>query len=122
MSDEFMPHPLEDENYLQGSMDANTLKESMEMLVSKENIETKTEIPNPLMLAIWESIADSMETKGLVQSSAIMHTITQKLLVYMVSKNRKGRGELLEMSKNVAGYDAQQRMGMMDKLMGRGMR
>lgn len=118
MPDEFT-HPLMDPDYLQGTLDADALKESMEMLISKENIETKTEIPNPLMLAIWESIADSMESKGLEQSASIMHTITNKLLVYMVSKNRKGRGELLEMSKNVAGYEAQQRMGMTDRLMGR---
>jgi hypothetical protein len=79
--------------------DSNKLSKELAQLVSslqtKQDIELKTEIFNPLAIARLREFASWGEREGLVGIGKITEVFIQKYLEYMVSYNRQGRAEVV---------------------------
>lgn len=65
------------------------------------NIPMKTEIPQPAKLVLMKTLALYLKQKGLDEPAEILENIIQWLLVYMVSRKRKGREEVIEIIKGI---------------------
>lgn len=66
-----------------------------------KNIAMKTEIPRPARLTLMKTLAVYLKNKNLDDSSLVLTTIIDYLLIYMVSKRRKGREEVIEIIKGI---------------------
>jgi len=72
----------------------------IEMLAQLDkNIALKTEIENPEFLAFYKTCAIYLKQRGLKNSSDTLNNMIQYYLIYMVSKKRKGRLEIIEALK-----------------------
>ena len=85
-----------------------TVKQTIDLLTNKENIELKTEIPDPLRLSLWEGLRKYAGRKGLEKTQTIMEDLKEALLVYQVSKNRKSREEVIEALQSLEGEEEEE--------------
>lgn len=61
-----------------------------------KNIAMKTEIEYPELLSFYKTCAIYLKQRGLKNSSDTVNNLIKYYLLYMVSKKRKGRGEIIE--------------------------
>lgn len=66
-----------------------------------KNIALKTEIPQPSKLVLMKTLALYLRQKGLEEPAQILDNIIEYLLIYMVSRKRKGREEVIEIIKGI---------------------
>lgn len=111
---------LDDESYDHISDDENTIAKVIDMLMSDEKIELKTDIKDPWKFSMYYAMADIMERQGLVKSAAIYRAMGDKFQRFMVSKGRKGREDVKELASNLNTFVKEQEISRMDKLLGRG--
>lgn len=78
-----------------------------------KNIAMKTEIPKPSRLVLLKVLALYLKKKGLEDSGEILENIIEYLMIYNVSKKRKGREEAIEIAKGMA------RQKLTEKLLGK---
>lgn len=72
----------------------------IEMLAQLDkNIALKTEIESPEFLAFYKTCAIYLKKRGLKDSSETLNSMIKYYLIYMVSKKRKGRLEIIEALK-----------------------
>jgi len=64
-----------------------------------KNLALKTEIENPELLAFYKTCAIYLKERGLKKSSDTLNNMIKYYLIYMVSKKRKGRLEIIEALK-----------------------
>jgi len=76
--------------------DENELSKLISELINDRNIELKTEISNPLIMSILDSLGDYLEQKGLKQSSNLLKSFLFWFRVNMISFNRKSRTEYIK--------------------------
>ena len=69
------------------------MTDMLALLLSKDGIETKTEIVNPNSLAVLRVIADTLTAILFVKSSNTLSNYIMYLNEFMVSHKRKGRIE-----------------------------
>lgn len=84
------------------------------------NIDLKSEVDNPLNLAMFNAIADFLEEKNFDQSKKVFKTIIDKLLRYRISYKRKSREEMSEALKSLRHEEKEEEREMMQKLLERG--
>lgn len=65
------------------------------------NLPMKTEIPNPPKLVLMKTLAIYLKAKKLNEPAEILESIIKYLLIYMVSKKREGRREVIEIIKGI---------------------
>lgn len=65
-------------------------------LMTKENIEMKTEIHQPINLAKLYIIGQALVDMKLPKSGNLIHNFITRYLEYMVSHDRMGRKEIIE--------------------------
>lgn len=61
-----------------------------------KNIEAKTDIAEPFLIAFYEAYANMLIASGYIKSGTFMKTLLIQFLKYSVSKNRKGRNEIIK--------------------------
>lgn len=71
-------------------------KEIIERLLDDKNLETKTELDNPLRFSCLTMIENILEKHQLINSATILKNFTTVSFKYLISKNRKGRIEYIE--------------------------
>lgn len=71
-----------------------------ELLKSDANLPMKTEIHDPLNLALLKVLAKMLRKKECEKSAEILENFIQAFLEYMVSYNRKSRTEIVEAIKH----------------------
>jgi len=76
--------------------DENEFSKLISELINDKNIELKTEISNPLVMSILDSLGEYLEQKGLKQSSSLLKTFLFWFRVNMISFNRKSRTEYIK--------------------------
>lgn len=96
---------MEDE--LRGLMeeDDQSSMEAVKILTTEENVDMKTEIHHPLMLALMDAVRERLEDLDYNKSSKFMERLVNRYKKYMVSKDRKSRNEILKALKNLAGRE-----------------
>jgi len=92
------------------------LEEGMRQLYIKENLEMKTELSAPLILAMSRGMTFVDRFK-----SNVMKKFIENIQVLSVSKGRKGRQELVALVRNSqeADFGYEQNMGSFAKLIGK---
>ena len=78
----------------------NGLKEILDTLFTKDNIELKSDVKNPLALSILKSIAVTADNVGMVKTGETLFYFIVNLLEFMVSFQRKGRQEFVDAFKS----------------------
>jgi len=76
--------------------DENEFSKLISELINDKNIELKTEISNPLVMSILDSLGEYLEQKGLKQSSSLLKTFLFWFRVNMISFKRKSRNEYIK--------------------------
>lgn len=66
-----------------------------------DNVPMKSEIPRVDKLVLLKVLALYLKAKELEDSGEILENIIKYLLIYMVSKKRKGRQEVIEIIKGI---------------------
>ncbi len=79
------------------------LAEKLDVLFSPENINLKTDIPNPLALAGLEVLAEACEEVGMIKTHDRIMSIINKRNINYVSYKRESRTEYLEGLKSLGG-------------------
>ncbi len=75
------------------------LQKTIDRLMSEGNdLPFKTEVHKPLPLAVFDFMGDISEK--MPNTNKTIKTIINYYLKYMISFNRKGRGEIVEILKN----------------------
>lgn len=69
------------------------MTDMLALLLSKDGIETKTEVINPNSLAVLRVIADTLQTIEFIKSATTINNYIMYLNEFMVSHKRKGRIE-----------------------------
>lgn len=87
-----MKDPMEDME----TVNINSFKESLELLMDPENIEMKTEIKNPLALTKFQVLIKACKKAGFIESAKLYESYVKHLLINMVSDKRKRVREYLE--------------------------
>jgi hypothetical protein len=72
---------------------------TMMLLNKDDDIETKTEIDNPLALSGITLYQKYFEKKGLSKSSKTLETWTNVYLIYQISNKRKSRSEFVKVAQ-----------------------
>lgn len=111
---------LDDESYERINDDENTIAKVIDMLMSDEKIELKTDIKDPWKFSVFYAMADIMDGQELNESAKIYRAIGDRFQRFMVSKGRKGREDVKELASNLNTFVKEQEMSRMDKLLGRG--
>lgn len=87
-----------------------------EMIDEDSNILMKTEIPNPRYFAVLQSLEHFLSKNGLNSSSNFLNHFIKYFTKDMVSKDRKGREEMIEivraMSDNAEPEEDEQHSGL----------
>lgn len=79
------------------------LIEVLNVFSEKGDIETKTDIPQPLNFSLMEAIAHHLkEDRGMTKSGKILNNIIKFYRYNRVSHDRKGREELLQALSNMS--------------------
>ena len=72
-----------------------TPEQILNSLLNKEDIEVKTEIPNPLNLSRLKVLETYLRNRKMKVSAELINDFIYFFLVYMVSYRRKGREEVV---------------------------
>lgn len=89
--------------------EGNTTLETIKLLSRKDaNLALKTEIADPLRLTIFKQLSVYLTKKKMMITGGILSNIHDDYLAYMVSKNRKGREEIIKALVAVAERDRQE--------------
>jgi hypothetical protein len=75
--------------------DIDIKRKIVEQLLSKENLESKTELLNPLRWSCLDSIRDFIDKHKMNYSKLILEKFIQTSFIYLISKERKGRDEYI---------------------------
>lgn len=78
-----------------GSQLDKELAQLASSLMTKSDIELKTEIGNPLAIARLRAFGAWSEKEGLIGIEELTNNFIDKYLEYMVSYKRQGRGEVV---------------------------
>lgn len=73
-----------------------------ELISSDENLEMKTEITNPLYLAILKTYSEYLKRNKFDAAHSHVEYFIKQFLVYNVSKKRKSRAEIVEAFKQMS--------------------
>lgn len=73
----------------------DSLEKILKALMESDNIELKTEIPDPLNLAKLLTITEWFEANGYKRSADTLRKFITGYLKYMVSNKREGRKEII---------------------------
>ncbi len=111
---------MSDDYYANPSDEENTIAKVIDMMMSDDNIELKTDIKDPWKFSMFYALADIMDGQGLSHSAAIHRSLGDKFMRFMVSKNRKGREDVKEIASNLNTFVKEQELSRMDKMLGRG--
>lgn len=116
------------QDMMESAEEEDAVMEGIGMLMSEDNIDVKTDIPDPLRLAILEQWAAHLEDKFVtlsdmdrkeVKSAQTLRNIAAKLKLYMISKGRKSREELVKVLTAKARAKEEEKEELKDKLMER---
>jgi len=88
-----------------------------ELLINEKNLETKTELGQPIRWSCMSMIQDVLKEKKMKFSSELLEKFTKKAFTYLISKDRKGRAEYIEALKGLS--QMSNRVPQLDKLMER---
>lgn len=84
-------------NLLEAGHDESSSIEAVKLLTTKDkSLALKTEIVDPLRMSIFDSLIDHLKTSKMTNSATFMKAISENLKIYMVSKNRKSREEIIK--------------------------
>lgn len=72
-----------------------------ELLNNDKNLETKTELTQPVRWACMSMIKDVLKGKKLLFSSGLLNNFTKTAFTYLISKDRKGRLEYVDSLKSL---------------------
>jgi len=91
-------------------------------LINDSNIELKTEIPNPIVMSILDTLGDYLEAKQLKNTSAFLKTFLFWFRTNMISFQRKSRTEYIKALNSL--YTAQENekekeQKLLNKLLGK---
>lgn len=87
--------------------------EAAKLLSSKDkDLALKTEIGDPINFATMGAISSYLKVRNMPKSAALIKDILDNFMVYMVSKDRKGRQEIIDVFKCM---EAQPDEGFWDK-------
>jgi len=93
------------------------LIDALKMLLEKDkNLPLKTEIPDPLSFSVLGSVSDYLKSKKMFKTAKTIKVIQDNYMLFMVSKNRKGREEAI---KVLQGYVEKQDLSAMERLFAR---
>jgi hypothetical protein len=71
-------------------------KEIVELLLSEEKLDTKTDLGRPIAWSALKVIQDFLAQKKLVLSANTLDLFTKTAFKYLISKDRRGRAEYIE--------------------------
>lgn len=77
------------------SMESDSMQKILVSMMDPKNIETKTEIELPLPLAQLYTMAMVLKLEGVEELADIIIKFIDRYLVYMVSRDRQGRKEII---------------------------
>lgn len=77
-------------------MESDSMQRILISLLDPEKIDTKTEVELPMPLAQLYTMALILKLEGVDDLSQIIIGFIDKYLVYMVSRNREGRREIIQ--------------------------
>jgi hypothetical protein len=89
---EKVPSTMDDFEMLSGEDSAEKILREM---LSKENIEMKTEIENPIALAQLSTYGETLALNKMHKSAKTVQKFVDFYLLYMVSKDRKRSEEII---------------------------
>ena len=92
-------HETIENNLLNEDTDAGI--EAINALQDIENIDIKTELKKTFALAVLSELSEYMTNKGLKDTGTNLANIIQKYKTHQVSKDRKGREEIVETIKTL---------------------
>jgi hypothetical protein len=92
--------------------EGESLEKILAQLLTTENIEMKTEIPNPINLVRLSMYGDWLKSNGKINASLMVESFVKKYLLYMVSHERKRSREIVEAISQLKDKDR----SVMDKL------
>jgi len=84
------------DDYLEGAGKTDSMLEAVQQFSTGENVKQKTEIQNPFIRSLCESIVRRMEDVGFDITPRFMNKFFQLLEENYISKDRKSREEMLK--------------------------
>lgn len=81
-------------------------REIVRELLTNNDMETKTELINPLRWCVLTQIKTFVNSKGLSSSASILQNFINTSFRYLISKERKGRTEYIEALKALSHFDS----------------
>ena len=80
----------------------NSLTDMLELLLTKDDIELKTEIVNPPAMSSLQTLARVCEEIGFIKTAETINFYIDRNFENMVSYKRKGRAEFVDAIKGIA--------------------
>lgn len=71
------------------------------LLKTDKDLNSKTEIYEPFELSYLKAVSDLLKDKGLKDSSNFIESLVKEYKTLMISKDRKGRQEVIEIFKQL---------------------
>ncbi|MEM1793272.1 MAG: hypothetical protein QXE92_03430 [Thermofilaceae archaeon] len=88
-----------------------------ELIKKDENLALKSHVPNPLALDVLKVVQLLLEKRNLKRSSQIIEWFIEYFLVYMISKDRLSRQEIVKAVSEMAKVKLEEKT-LKEKLLG----
>lgn len=89
--------------------DDNAIAQTMRLLAENdENIDLKSEINEPMKLAVWDMLIEYWENRGLKQTANMAKLLKTKYIINMVSYKRKSRKEMIQALQSINAHEEEQ--------------
>lgn len=114
-SQDHLLHKDNEEEIEDKNIKENAFEEAMIRMFEKDNIEMVSDVNPPLVLAMSRGAIFAKRFK-----SKVMADFIEEILIRSVSKNRKGRGELVALVRNSQDvYEEPNEFSMMQRVLGK---
>lgn len=81
--------------------DVDIEQKIVEELLNDKNLDTKTELTQPIKWVTLDSITDFLKGKNMIVSSGILNRFMNVAFKYLISKDRKGRLEYIQALQSI---------------------
>jgi len=89
----------------------------LELLDSDKNLDEKTELKKPMRWACLKTVENFIDSQKLPKSAGIISSFITQSHKYLISKDRKGRGEYIEALKSLSNMEKTEEKSETTKLL-----